>query len=147
MKTTIQVFPAAQSSTLTFGLLAGKVFKITTLSQLGELVIEDTDERRAAEVAAILKQFLPALQPKTSVSITEATEEDLVTATAQSPEVAAELEKLLRHMRTVPADAPPVRVEIVNPEELKPDKPETNRRIDLERDSSGKLTGAVVTDA
>jgi hypothetical protein len=35
----------------------------------------------------------------------------------------------------------------VNPEELKPDKPETNRRIDLERDSSGKLTGAVLSDA
>ena len=50
-------------------------------------------------------------------------------------------------MRTVPADAPPVRVEIVNPEELKPDKPEANRRIHVERYSSGKLTGAVVTDA
>jgi len=42
--------------------------------------------------------------------------------------------------------APPLRVEIVNAEALKPDQPET-RRIDVERDSSGKLTGAVVTDA
>ena len=146
MKTTIQVFPAAQSSTLTFGLLAGKILKITTLSQLAELVIEDNDERLAAEVAAIIKRFLPALQPQTSVSITEATEEDLITAKAHSPEAAAELEGLLRHMRTAPTDAPPVRVEIVNPEELKPDKPET-RRIEVERDSEGKLSGAVVTDA
>jgi hypothetical protein len=147
MKTTIQVFPAAQSSTLTFGLLAGKVLKITTLSKLAELVIEENDERLAAEVAATIKRFLPALQPKTSVSITEATEEDLLTATADSPSVAADLEKLLRHIRTVPADAPPVRVEIVNPEDLKPHRPETNRRIHVERDSSGTLTGAVVTDA
>lgn len=147
MKTTIQVFPAAQSSTLTFSLLAGKVLKITTLSQLEELVIEANDERGASEVAAILKQFLPAFQPKTSVSITEATEEDLVTATAQSPEVAAELEKLLRYLRTTPAEATPLRVEIVNAEALRPDKPETNRRIHVERDSSGTLTGAVVTDA
>ena len=49
-------------------------------------------------------------------------------------------------MRTAPTDAPPVRVEIVNPEELKPDKAEA-RRIDVERDSEGKLSGALVTDA
>ena len=146
MKTTIQVFPAAQSSTLTFSLLSGKVLKITTLSQLAELVIENNDERRAAEVAAIIKRFLPALQQQTSVSITEATEEDLITATAQSPEVAADLEKLLRHLRTNPTDTTRLRVQIVNPEELKPDKSEI-RRIDLERDSEGKLSGAVVTDA
>jgi hypothetical protein len=109
--------------------------------------LEDDDERGAAEIAAIIKAVAPALQPQSTVSVWEATEADLITARAESPAVAAELEGLLRHMRTAPTDAPPVRVEIVNPEELKPDKPETNRRIHVERDSSGTLTGAVVTDA
>jgi hypothetical protein len=71
----------------------------------------------------------------------------LITAKAESPQGAAELEGLLRHLRTAPTESTPLRVEIVNAEELKPDKPETNRRIHVERDSAGTLTGAVVTDA
>jgi len=56
-----------------------------------------------------------------SVSVTEATEKDLIEAQAESPEVAAQLESLLQYLRAAPTDAPPVRVMIMNPEELKPD--------------------------
>jgi hypothetical protein len=124
----------------------GESFKVTTISKIAELVIEDDDARGAAEVAAIIKGVAQALQPWSTITIAEATEADLITARAESPAVAAELEGLLRHLRTAPTDAPPLRVEIVNADALKPDRPEI-RRIDVERDSEGKLSGAVVTDA
>jgi hypothetical protein len=148
MKTTIQVLPAAQSSGVSFALLSGVVFKISTFAQRSELILED-DNESAAQVAKIMLAAAKASQPNVTVSVTEASEQDLLEAQAESPEVAARLEGLLRHLRTAQPDTQPqpLKVEIVNPEELKPDKPETNRRIHVERDSSGTLTGAVVTDA
>jgi hypothetical protein len=88
-----------------------------------------------------------ASQPHVSVSVTEASEQDLIEAQAQSPEVAARLEGLLRHLRTAqPAAEPqPLKIEITNPEAFH-DKPEI-RRIDVERDSEGRLSGAVVIPA
>ncbi|MGE5212990.1 MAG: hypothetical protein ACM3NN_04770 [Nitrospirota bacterium] len=82
MKTTVQVFPDAQSSSLTFSLLGGKVLEITTLSKLQGLTIEDEDPQAATQIASILRRFLPALQPQNSLAITLATE----TAKADSAE-------------------------------------------------------------
>ena len=80
--------------------------------------------------------------PSVSIKITEATEADLCAAQKTCPSKTLELENMIAYMKAsnVPQPEPgPLRVEIVNASEMA----QKDTVLRVERDQSGKLTGAL----
>jgi hypothetical protein len=77
-----------------------------------------------------------------NLALDEATEADLIAAKSASPSQTHEIDTLIKFLRATKEaasePAPPIRVEITNPDQFSKD---TVLRV--ERDQSGKLTGAV----
>ena len=82
--------------------------------------------------------------PWANLGLDEATEADLIAAKSAAPAQTHEIDALIKILRASKAaeaaqPAPPIEVRIVNAEELAP----KDTILKVERDSSGKLTGAV----
>ena len=117
----------------------GKVFKMAFAIQGTEVFTADAQLRKIAENALVAGSVTP---PSVGIKITEATEADLCAAQKTCPSKTLELENMIAYMKAsnVPQPEPgPLRVEIVNASEMA----QKDTVLRVERDQSGKLTGAV----
>src|SRR5262245_5759904 len=127
------------SVTSSYVAVNGKVLKILSEFQSMQLFTADELLGKIALKALATGAVTP---PSVRIEITEATEADLCAAQKLCPSKTLELENMIAYMKAsnVPQPEPgPLRVEIVNASEMA----QKDTVLRVERDQSGKLTGAV----
>ncbi len=127
------------SVTSSYVAVNGKVLKI--LSELQGIEVFTADES-LGQIALKALETGAVKPPSVGIKITEATEADLCAAQKTCPSKTLELENMIAYMKAsnVPQPEPgPLRVEIVNASEMS----QKDTVLRVERDQSGKLTGAV----
>ena len=121
----------------TFKVTAGRVVKMSLVLKGTEVWCKDEISAEIAEKALIGGSVSV---PNITLSLTEATEAELIAAKSLAPEQVDKIDVLLNFMKAneqPPQPAPPLRVEITNPDQLQRDTVLTVRR-----DAEGKLVSA-----
>jgi hypothetical protein len=124
-----QILAGKQSASLAYQSVDGKVLRVAVVTKTTPVFY--TWHNRNVEHNA----------PEINVSVGFATEAELVAARSMvQPAQAGQIDLLLRLLREGEKSAPPVRVEIVNAEQLAP----SSKIAYVKRGDDGKLTGLVV---
>ena len=130
-----QIIGSKPYANQSFQVIGGKIIKATLVIVSAEVFCKDEISGEIAEKALIGGSISA---PNIRLSLTEATESDLLTAKQASPEQSDNIDALIKVLReSDKPTAPPLRVEITNASEFSKD---TVLRV--QRDEDGKLTGA-----
>src|SRR5262249_22167621 len=136
-----KLFQSKPTASQFFKVVAGKVIKGTLVMKGADISASD---EYTADIALKALMTGSVSTPWADLALDEATEADLIAAKSAAPSQTHEIDALIKFLRASKAaetiePAPPIRVEIVNAEELTP----KDTVVRVERNSAGQLTGAV----
>jgi hypothetical protein len=136
-----KLFASAPTATQFFKVVGGKLIKATLVMQGAEISAAD---EYVADVALKALMSGTISKPWANLALEEATEADLIAGKTADPSRTHDFDALIKYLRVTKEaaaaePAPPLRVEIVNADELTP----KDTVLRVQRDAEGKLTGAV----